>query len=192
MAKLNKKFDHKLGISGDNLSLQISPVKLDGSNFLAWSGSCLSFIQVRGLQGYITGDRIRPEALDPTYNQWESENCLVMSWLINSVQPHIARGYLLLNTAAKIWSAASQTYSQMGNDTQIYDLRNKVHGMKQGELTIAQYFAELCGLWQELDYYQDFQADCPGDAIKFQKLVEKQRIYDFLVGLNIEYDQIRV
>jgi hypothetical protein len=63
------------------------------------------------------------------------------------MQPHIARGYLLLNTAAKIWSAASQTYSQMGNDGQIYDLRNKVHGMKQGELTIAQYFAELCGLW---------------------------------------------
>jgi hypothetical protein len=59
-------------------------------------------------------------------------------------------------------------------------------------MTIAQYFAELCGLWQELDYYQDFQANCPGVAVKFQELVEKERIYDFLAGLNVEYDQIRV
>ncbi|KAL3523021.1 hypothetical protein ACH5RR_015855 [Cinchona calisaya] len=118
----------------------------------------------------------------------ESENSLVMSWLINSMQPQIARAYLLLDTAAKIWNVASLTYSQMGNDAQIYELRNKVHGTKQGETTISQYFSELCGLWQELDYYQDFQADCVGDALKFQKLVEKERIYDFLAGLNNEYD----
>jgi hypothetical protein len=50
----------------------------------------------------------------------------------------------------------------------------------------------LYGLWQEFDYYLDFQKDCPRDAVRFQKLVEKERIYDFLIGLNIEYDQIRV
>jgi hypothetical protein len=45
------------------------------------------------------------------------------------MQPHIVRGYLLFNTAAKIWNAASQTYSQIGNDAQIYELRNKVYEM---------------------------------------------------------------
>ncbi len=63
------------------------------------------------------------------------------------MQPHIARGYLLLDSATTIWSVVSQTYYQVGNDAQVYKLKNKVHGMKQDEMTIAQYYAELTCLW---------------------------------------------
>ncbi|KAK6927413.1 Retrotransposon Copia-like, N-terminal [Dillenia turbinata] len=169
---------NKVGLLGDDPSLQISPIKLDGTNYLSWSRLCLLFIQTRGLKGYVTGEKPKPAITDLTYNQWEAENSLVMSWFINSMQPHISK--------------VSLTYSYVGNDAQIYELRNKVHETKQGEMTFDQYFAELSHLWQELDYYQDFQAICPEDATKFQKLVEKERIYDFLAGLNMEYDQIRV
>lgn len=54
--------------------------------------------------------------------------------------------------------AAAQTYSQSGNDAQIYELWKKVHETMQGEMTTAKYVSELTGFWQELDYYQDFQA----------------------------------
>lgn len=79
-----------------------------------------------------------------------SENSLVMSWLKHSMQPHIVRGYLLLDSAWKIKNAANQTYSQLGNDAQVYELRKKVHETKQGEMTVAQDFSELNSLWQEL------------------------------------------
>ena len=120
----------KVGSLAENPSLQISPVKLDGTNYLAWSRSCLLYIQARGLQGYVIGDKPKPASTDPMLDKWESQNSLVMSWLINSMQLQISRGYLLLNTAQKIWSAVSQTYSQVGNDAQIYELRNKVHGTR--------------------------------------------------------------
>ncbi|GAV69507.1 hypothetical protein CFOL_v3_13008 [Cephalotus follicularis] len=58
-------------------------------------------------------------------------------------------------------------------------------------MTVAQYFAELNTLWQELDFYQDFQPECPVDTTKFQKWVDKERVFDFLAGLTIEYDQTR-
>ena len=80
----------------------------------------------------------------------------------------------------------------VGNDALVYERRKKVHETKQGDMTVAQYFAELSSLWQELDFYQDFQADCPSDAAKFQKLIEKERVYDFLAGLQTEFDPIRV
>ena len=47
-------------------------------------------------------------------------------------------------------------------------------------------------MWQELDHYQTFKAKCTQDAIDFQKLVEDERIYEFLGGLQAEYDQVRV
>lgn len=34
--------------------------------------------------------------------------------------------------------------------------KKKVHETKQGDMFIAQYFAELSILWQELKFYQDF------------------------------------
>lgn len=67
-----------------------------------------------------------------------------------------------------LWTrSVALTYSHVGNDAQIFEIRNKVRGTKQGELTIFQYFAELNGLWEELNYYQDFQATCTNDADKF-------------------------
>ena len=84
------------------------------------------------------------------------------------MKPQIARVYVLLDTAYKIWSAVSQNYSQVGNDVQVNELWNKVHETKQGEMTIAQYFAKLSGLWQELDYYQDFQVICPEHMLSFR------------------------
>ena len=44
----------KTAVPSDNPSLLISPVKLDGSNCLAWSWSCKLFIKARGLEDYIT------------------------------------------------------------------------------------------------------------------------------------------
>ncbi|KAJ7961715.1 Retrovirus-related Pol polyprotein from transposon TNT 1-94 [Quillaja saponaria] len=146
----------RVGISNDNPSLQISPMKFDGNNFLAWSRSCLLFIQARGLYGYVIGSKRKPADGDPLLESWISENSLVMSWLINSMQPQISRGYLLLDSADKMWTALCQTYSQVGNDIQEYQ---PVH---------------------------------PADAASYKKVVDKERVYDFLAGLNLEYDQIRV
>jgi hypothetical protein len=53
------------------------------------------------------------------------------------MQPWIARGYLLLDFASKIWNATSQTYSQLDNDAQAYEIRKKVHDTKQHDMFVA-------------------------------------------------------
>ncbi|TYG40599.1 hypothetical protein ES288_D12G105700v1 [Gossypium darwinii] len=98
----------KLVIPTDNPSLQISPVKLDGHNYLTWSRSCLLFI------------KDQPELTDSTFSQWDSTNPLVMASFINSMQTHISKTYLLLDTVKKIWNVAALTYSRVGNDAQIF------------------------------------------------------------------------
>lgn len=46
------------------------------------------------------------------------------------MQPYIAQTYLLLDIAGRIWNAISLTISQVGNDIQVYELRNKIHDTK--------------------------------------------------------------
>ena len=48
------------------------------------------------------------------------------------------------------------------------------------------------GLWLELDHYQDIKMECSKDAATLNQIQERDRIVEFLVGLNPEYDQVRI
>lgn len=90
-----------------------------------------------------------------------------------------------------IWKAVLQTYTQLGNDAQVYELVKKEQETRQGEWSLAEYYAEQRLIWQEIDYYEDFQADCTLDARKYKCKIDKQRVCCFLAGLNQEYDHVR-
>ncbi|XP_043703187.1 uncharacterized protein LOC122653277 [Telopea speciosissima] len=114
-----------------------------------------------------------------------------MSYLVNSMDQEIAGRYLLLDSAAKIWKTAHDTYSQVGNAAQCYELRQKLHSTKQLELTLSQYYNKMCTMWQQLDFLRTFTATCDVDTTAFRKWEDGLRVFDFLAGLNIEFDQIR-
>jgi len=73
-----------------------------------------------------------------------------------------------------------------------YDLKRRIHGLTQGDWLVATYFHKLCSLWQKLDHYQNLQPECAVDAVKIKKMIEEERIYEFLGGLNSEYDLVWV
>ncbi|PON60453.1 LOW QUALITY PROTEIN: hypothetical protein PanWU01x14_152500 [Parasponia andersonii] len=56
--------------------------------------------------------------------------------------------------------------------------------MKQGDLNVTEYFNTLSNLWQELDLFQEIEWHCKEDGLKYQKQVEKERVFDFLHGLK--------
>ena len=56
----------KTAVPFNNPSLVISPMKVDGSNYLAWSYFCKLFIKVRGLEDYIIGMKTQKLALEYT------------------------------------------------------------------------------------------------------------------------------
>jgi len=140
---------------GEHPSLQITTVKLDGLNYLAWSQPALLPIKSRGKIGYLNGRIQELQPNDPAYDKWEAENFTVMSWLLHSMQPEISQGYLFLHTAKEVWDAAAQTYSKVGNAALKYDLKRRIHGLTQGDSLVASYFHKLRSLWQELDHYQN-------------------------------------
>jgi uncharacterized Zn finger protein len=63
---------------------------------------------------------------------------------------------------------------------------------KQGNMMVIEYYNTMKSFWLELDYYQDFKMQCSDDVVILKKYMEIERIFEFLVGLNIEFDQVRV
>lgn len=175
-----------------NPTLQVTTVKLNGKNYLPWSQSFKLFVKGEGLMGYLLGTTKEPKVGDTLHPQWELENSTVMSWLLNSMELELSNGYLFMDTAKEIWDAVSQTYSHKGNMAQIYELKCRIHNSKQRESSVAAYFHSLRSMWQKLDFYQAIDMDSPADALKLKKLIEQERIIEFLAGLNGEYDPIIV
>lgn len=44
----------------------------------------------------------------------------------------------------------------------------------------------------ELDYYHNIKMKCSEDADSLFKFIEGEQVYEFLAGLNMEFDQVRV
>lgn len=177
--------------SFDSHSLQITQHKLNGLNFREWFQSVILVIRGRGKVGYLTG-AITPH-LDtaPTYSTWEAENSIVMAWLINSMEPSIGRTYLFYKTAKEIWEAVQEIYSDLENTSQCYEIRSKIWNTRQGNLTVTEYYNSLMELWQEIDLFYEMGWSCTTDAEKYKKMLEKERIFDFLQGLNPDLDEVR-
>jgi len=55
---------------------------------------------------------------------------------------------------------------------------------------VIEYYNTMKSFWLELDYYRDFKMQCSDDAVILKNYMERERIFEFLVGLNIEFDQV--
>lgn len=78
------------------------------------------------------------------------------------------------------------------NDAQTYEIKTKISATKQVTRTVTGYLSLLQGLWQEIDHYQCIQMHCCEGASILKRFVEKKCIYDFLVGLNVKFDAVRM
>ena len=68
----------------------------------------------------------------------------------------------------------------------------KTVAAKQRDKTVIEYANQLKSLWQELDHYRVIKTKSPEDAAILKDFIEQDRVYDFLVGLNLEFDQVRI
>lgn len=69
----------------ESVPLPITGHKLNGNNYLQWSQSIMMYISGKGKDDYLTGEIVSPQAGDPHFRLWKTENNMVMSWLVNSM-----------------------------------------------------------------------------------------------------------
>ncbi|KAK0581156.1 hypothetical protein LWI29_010693 [Acer saccharum] len=106
------------------------------------------------------------------------------------MEEDISSNYLGYSTAKEMWDSLTEMYSDLGNQSQIYELQLKLGELKQGSDTATKYFAGLKRLWQDLDMYSEYTWKDPVDGAHYQKVVDNNRVFRFLAGLNVEFDDV--
>ncbi|GAV58382.1 UBN2_3 domain-containing protein [Cephalotus follicularis] len=175
----------------ENNLLTITGHKFNGSNYHQWSHSVMIFICGKDKEDYITRTTVPPEESSARYRTWKAENHMVVSWLSNSMTIEMGENFMYYQIAKEIWDATRETYSNKDNTSSIFEIKGILHDLSQGEMTITDYFNALTRYWQQLDMLEDIKWHCPEDTQQYNKILEKERIYKFLLGLNKELDEVR-
>ncbi|RWR96262.1 Protein kinase domain-containing protein [Cinnamomum micranthum f. kanehirae] len=68
--------------------------------------------------GYTNGRVKESSKEDPWYEEWESENMLVMNWILNSMEVVIAKSFRYYKNAHELWKAIEIAYSRKKNHYQ--------------------------------------------------------------------------
>ncbi|KAF3792633.1 hypothetical protein EJ110_NYTH11205 [Nymphaea thermarum] len=66
------------------------------------------------------------------YVSWKGDNNIVMSWIINSVQPQIASTIAYYTSAKQMWDFLKQTYSNDKNVSKILQVEEELLNLQQG------------------------------------------------------------
>lgn len=98
----------------------------------------------------------------------------------------------VLSTTKEVWESIQQISSKVKDAAQIHELKIKIALAKQGNKIVTEYTNFLKGLWQEMDRYRVIEMKNNDDAATLKAFIEKDRTYNFLASLNVEYDQVRV
>ncbi|KAK3041993.1 hypothetical protein RJ639_002301 [Escallonia herrerae] len=169
----------------------ITKHKLTGHNYHQWAKSVMMFISGKGKDDYLTGTASPPQKDDPSFRMWKTENNMVMSWLINTMDTEIGHNFLFYDTAYEIWMAAKETYSDNDNTAELFDIKRTLHDLRQEEMSVTQYYNTLSRFWQQLDGFESLDWECPADASQYKKIIEKERVFKFLLGLDKSLDEVR-
>ncbi|KAL4644557.1 hypothetical protein ACB092_02G173100 [Castanea dentata] len=136
-------------------------IKLEGSNYALWSQVVEMYIFGKDKLGYINGDSPQPLETDPSFRRWRTENAIVKGWLINSMDPSLIPNFIRFPTA------------------------------KQAGASIEKYYNDLQGLWQEIDFHHPNPMECAIDIQKYNSILQEDRVYTFLDGLDYRLDKTR-
>ncbi|WJZ95113.1 hypothetical protein VitviT2T_013904 [Vitis vinifera] len=163
---------------------------LEGDNYSTWSRAMRISLSAKEKIGFVTGSIKPPSSTDDSFPSWQRCNDMVISWLLNSIHPDIASSVIYAETTLEIWADLRECFSQ-GNDSRIYQIKRDIVEHRQGQQSISVYYTKLKAFWDELSSYHEVLSCSCGGLEKLKEMDEKERVMQFLMGLNDSYAAIR-
>ena len=105
---------------------------------------------------------------------------MIISWIVNSLNPEIASSVLYMNYAFDVWRDLEDRFAQ-SNALRIFQIKHTISSLAQDQNSVSTYFIKLKALWNELPSYSPLPIyTCGG----IKKMLEKEQImlYNFCLG----------
>ncbi|KAK4404274.1 hypothetical protein Sango_0796000 [Sesamum angolense] len=128
-------------LSSDHPGLILVSSPLDGKNFLAWSRAVRRALGAKSKLGFITGACRKPTGDPELIEQWTRVDCMVASWLLNTMTKNISNAFIYAKSARTLWIDLEQRYGQH-NGPLLYQLEREIASVSQVEKQRQVHLAE--------------------------------------------------
>ncbi|KAF3773057.1 hypothetical protein EJ110_NYTH56298 [Nymphaea thermarum] len=189
--KIDDALDTGSNTKSENLPVHVTSIRLNKDNYLSWSAALEIGITSRGRLHYITGEKPAPSKTDPQWATWALEDSQVKVWIISSVSADIQSLILRKSTAYDMWTVLARMYSRKKRVLRAYQIKRSIYALKQGDLSVASFYAALKTKWEELDYHVNDDWKCGLDHALYWEKKWMDRTFIFLGGLRDEFESIR-
>ncbi|XP_076894743.1 uncharacterized protein LOC143547130 [Bidens hawaiensis] len=129
-----------------------------------------------------------PEPID---EQWEQDDLIVFSWLIQNIEPALASNLTNFPTAKTLWNALTVTYSSGKDKLQTFDLHVKANEFKQNGVPLEELWIVMQGIWGEIDRRDPNPMTCFADIATYNKVRSENKLFQFLNALDRKYDSLK-
>jgi len=165
----------------------ITAIKFDGKNYDLWEMTIRTSLKSKNKLSFIDGSITKPDLKDRVITEegkaWEMVKSMIVSWIMNVIDPKLHKGEAYVDSAQKLLENIQKRYA-VPNIPNIH--KAEIASCKQNKQDIVDFFSKLVGQWNELDGYIKILACTCGAAAKITKLLEENKVHQFLIGLDDE------
>ena len=169
----------------DNLKISLN---LTSQNYPLWARMIRVAIggKSKALLNHLTQNP--PEPMD---DQWEQDDLIVFSWLIQNIEPSLASNLTEFPTAKTLWDALTITNSSGKDKLQTFYLHVKANEFKQNGLPLEEFWIVMQGIWGEIERRDPNPMKCSIDIVTYNKLRSENKLFQFLNALDRKYEPLK-
>ncbi|GKC15713.1 putative RNA-directed DNA polymerase [Tanacetum coccineum] len=174
--------------------LHVNEVLTD-NNFVDWSQKMTNFLFAKNTIEFVNGTIKKPKKTSKDYMPWMRVDAMIKGWLTTAMEKNIQNNVKYAGTTSEIWSDLNEHFRKE-SAPRAYELKQKIASTRQGGASVSTYFTQLRSIWDEAQSIYPFPRcscnKCVCDVVKkINEHQEKERLYEFLMGLDAEFTVIR-
>ena len=159
--------------SEGNTSHRLSSTLLNEINYVSWSRAVILALGGKSRLSFVDGSGRVPVPLSDGYEAWFSKDRLVMTWLLNSMEPHISEIFSFSDTAHDLWTSVKEMYGHQNNAARVFQLKKDIAELQQEGKSFVKHLGAFTKVCNELNQYRPHTTD----AAVLLKRAEEDKIF---------------
>ncbi|KAI3678255.1 hypothetical protein L6452_37540 [Arctium lappa] len=126
---------------------------------------------------------------------WLRCDAMIKGWLTTAMEKEIRVSVKYANTAEEIWKDLRERFGKE-SAPRAYELKQLLSTTRHDGASISAYYTKLRGIWDEIgSVFSIPKCSCAGCGCgiskKLGELKDKERLYEFLLGLDSDFSTIK-
>ncbi|GJX89476.1 putative retrotransposon copia-like protein [Tanacetum coccineum] len=167
---------------------------LTDNNYADWSHEMMNFLLAKNKVCFVNGSINKPGKDSSDYMPWMRCDAMVKGWLTTEMD-EIRTSVKYAKTTLEIWADLKEQFRKK-SAPRPYKFKQKISMTHHNGVTISVYYTKLRSLWDDIESVLLMPRcscnKCTCDVgKKLSGLKEKERLYEFLIGLDNHFSDER-